>query len=180
MGAMPYEIMSPWHSDPNDALSDIQSSFLAENYDFPEVIQDHLKSSREAVQACEEEGDQYGTLDIFRSDVAYLESIAGQPLPESANERIAILRKIWESGGEGIGNILDITSVSDDGGVDVTRRLPDDEIERLLGTARPLKTDAERLLGLIADQLGRGESVCCPAFEGDSPIGWWFAGYTVD
>ena len=65
------------------------------------------------------------------------------------------------------------------GGIHMTRRLPDEEIEQLLGTTHPLRTDAEKLSGMISDQLGHGESVCRPVHDGDEPCGWWFAGYTV-
>lgn len=180
MGAMPYEQLAPWHPDPNDALHDLQALFLAENYDLAQVIQEHLECSRQAVQSCEEDGDEYGILHIYQADVEYLESIAGGPLPEAPQDRIAILRKIWASGGQGIGNLLDVTSVTDDGGIHVTRRLPDEEIKQLLGTAHPSVADAKKLLGIIADQLGRGESVCCPIYDAEDPCGWWFAGYTVD
>ena len=180
MGAMPYEQLAPWHPDPNDALHDLQATFLADNYDLPRLIQEHLESSREAVRSCEADGDEYGILHIYQADVEYLESIAGEPLPEAPQGRIAILRKIWASGGQGIGNILDVTSVTDDGGVHITRRLPDEEIKRLLGTAQPSVADAKKLLGIIADQLGRGESACCPVYDGEDPCGWWFVGYTVD
>ncbi len=46
-----------------------------------------------------------------------------------------------------------------------------------VATARSV---AEKLLGLIAEQLGRGESVCVPVYEGGKPSGWWFVGYTID
>ena len=110
------------------------------------------QESRQSWTASEADGDKYGTLDIYQADVEYLESIEGQPLPDSPQDRIAILRKIWGSGGEGIGNILDIRSVTDEGGVFVTRRLPAEEVRRYLATARPSKADAKKLLGVIADR----------------------------
>jgi hypothetical protein len=180
MGSMPYQQLAPWHPDPNDSLFDLQATFIAENYDLPQVIQEHLESSREALRICEEDGDEYGILNIYQADVDFLESIAGQTLPEAPQDRISVLRKICKSGGQGIGNILDITSVTDKGGIHVTRRLSDKDVEQLLGTAHPSITDAGKLIGIIADQLGRGESVCCPVYDGDKPRGWWFIGYTID
>lgn len=180
MGAMPYQYLAPWHPDANEALRQLQASFLAEKYDLPELVQQHLESSREAVRSCEADGDEYGILHIYQADVEYLESIAGKPLPDSPQDRIAILRKMWESGGQGIGNILDIASVMEEGGVHVTRRLPEEEIEQYLGTARPSPRQAERLLGLIANKLGRGESVCCPVYKDAKPNGRWIVGYTID
>ena len=180
MGAMPYEILAPWSNDPRDALRALQAAFVDENYDLPALIQEHLESSRQAVQSCQEDGDEYGLLGIYQADLDYLESISGQPIPDAAQDRIAIIRKIWESGGEGVGNILDVARVNDEGGVHVARHMPDAEIEQHLGTSKPSTADAKLLLGKIADQLGRGESVCFPVYDAGEPCGWWIAGYTVD
>ena len=180
MGAMPYENLAPWHDDPRDALTALQSQFLEENYDLPAVLQEHLGSARQAVQSCKDDGDEYGLLDTYQAGLDYLESVTSKPIPDAAAERIRIVRKIWESGGEEVGNILDITDVTDSGGIHVTRRLSDADIQGHLGTSTPSIDDAKQLLGKIADQLGRGESVCFPVYDSGAPCGWWFAGYTVD
>lgn len=180
MGAMPYENLAPWHDDPREALTSLQSQFLNDNYDLPAVLQEHIDSARQAVQSCKNDGDEYGLLDIYQADLDYLESVTSKPIPDSPAERIMIVRKIWESGGEGVGNILDITNVTDAGGIHVTRRMPDAEVQQHLRTSTPSADDAKHLLGKIADQLGRGESVCFPVYDSATPCGWWFAGYTVD
>lgn len=180
MGAMPWQQLAPWNADPTAALRELQATFLAENYDFPRVIEEHLQGAREAVRLTEEQGDEYGILDIYKADLRYLEEIASKPLPDDPRQRIAILRKVWESGAQGIGNVLDVEEVRAEGDVHVTRRMPDKEIQKLLGTATPTRSEAEKLLGLIAEQLGRGESVCVPVYEGGEPSGWWFVGYTID
>lgn len=180
MGAMPWQELGPPNPDPLKSLRELQASYFAKNYDLPRLIEEHLRSAREAVRITEEEGDEYGILDVYKADLKYLEGIAASPLPNDVHQQIVILRKIWESGGQGIGNVLDVENVTDDGGVHIARRMSVEEFTEILGTPMPTRSDAAKLLGLIADKLGRGESVCIPVYESDQQCGWWFAGYTVD
>jgi len=181
MGAMPWQHLAPWDPAPVVALRKLQAAYLAENYDFPSTIDSHLESARESVRITEEEGDEYGILDIYQADLQYLEDVASRPLPTTPEEQIAVLRQIWASDGEGIGNVLDVKGVTAEGGVHVTRRMTANEVAEILGTPTPTPRAAERLLSKIADDLGRGESVCFPVYDDNAkPCGWWFAGYTVD
>lgn len=181
MGATPWQHLAPWDSDPSVALRELQASFLAENYDFPRVINEHLRNARESVRAVEEDGDEYQLLDIYRADLEYLEEVVSTPLPTTPEKQIAILRKVWESGGQGIGNILDVEGVSDEGGIHITRPISAAAVAKTLGTPTPTPREAERYLHLRADDLGRGESVCFPVYDDASrPCGWWFVGYTID
>ncbi len=177
---MPWHELGPPNANPAESLRELQASYFAKNYNLTRLIDEHLKSAREAVRLTEEEGDEYGILDVYKADLEYLEGIAASPLPDDVHQQIAILRKIWESGAQGIGNVLDVENVTDDAGIHIARRMPEEEVVEILGTSKPTQSDAAKLLGLIADELGRGESVCIPVYEGDRQCGWWFAGYTVD
>ena len=180
MGAMPFEILAPWCDDPREALRALQAEFVDENYDLPKLLQEHIDSAKKSVEYCEQDGDEYGLLDDSRAHLAMLESIASKPIPEAAEERVKIVRKIWQYGGEGVGNILDITDVTDAGGMFVARRMLEAEVEQHLGTSQPTAEEGKELLGKIADKLGRAETVCFPVYENDKAVGWWFTGYTLD
>jgi hypothetical protein len=181
MGAERWENLAPWDSDPVIALRKIQASYLAENYNFPQVIDFHLKSKRETVELVEEDGDEYGVLNIYKSDLEYLEKVASRPLPTTPKQQITILRKIYASGGQGIGNILDIERVTAKGGLHVTRRLNSSEVMKVLGTIAPTINEAKQFFDKFASEIDRGDSVCFPVYDENSqPCGWWFAGYTID
>jgi hypothetical protein len=36
------------------------------------------------------------------------------------------------------------------------------------------------IFGQLADNIDRGQCICFPVYEGETPIGWWFAGYSID
>lgn len=180
MGAMPFENLAPWREDPRESLAELQAQYVNQHYDLPTLIQEHLDSARQSVEICTKNGDEYGLLNDYRANLELLESIASQPIPTSASDRVQLVRKIWEFGGEGVGNILDIEDVSDTGGLYITRLMSAGEVESHLGTGTPTVDDAKQLLGKIADTLGRAESVCFPVYEDGQTAGWWFAGYTLD
>lgn len=179
MGASLYHNLAPWHADPNIALQQLQIAFFEQHHDLEQEIQQHLESTRQSVRWCEED-DEHGLLEIYQTDLRRLEGYASQPLPNSPIERIAMLRKMWESGGEGLGNILDLRGVSDAGDYFVARRMRDEELERVLGTSRPAPMQSETDLGAIPDQIDRGQCVCFPVYERDQPCGWQFVGYSID
>ena len=178
MGAMPYQNLAKWDSDPQVALRALQAEFLDANYELPKVLEQHLQSSKQAVECCIADGDEYGVQDIHQSEVDYIESILSKPLPESAEEKIEILRKVWESGGQGIGNILDITEVSERGGILVAKLLSHAEIEKYFGTSLPSISEAGKIYA--KNVIDRGECVCFPIYDLNTPIGWMFVGYTID
>lgn len=180
MGAMPWQHLAPWSAQPGDSLRAFQSTFLAENYDVGVVLGRNMASAREALQTGEAGGDEYELADYYRSELTRLEEAAGRPLPEAAADRVALLREVY---GDEIGNILDVEAVSDVGGVFTCRRLELAEIRELFGVETPTLTQAERALDRVFGALGRGESVCFPVSadgDGSDPIGWFFAGYTLD
>jgi hypothetical protein len=162
------------------ALKQLQAAFVAENYDLPAVIREHLQGSRDAVQSARSEGDPYGLVDTYQADVDYLESIVDRPIPDSAEQRIDMLQRIWASGGEGLGNILDIRGISETDDILTARVLSPDELIDACGTTQPSKDQATKIFGRLADSIDRGQCICFPVYEAETPIGWWFAGYSID
>lgn len=181
MGAMPWQEIGPWREDPNESLRILQSEYLAEKYDLPTLIRQRLESLRTAVRLTEAEGDPYNILKSYKSDQAFLERAASEPLPESPEARISLLREICESSGEGIGDVLDVHSASSEGGHLTSRILSDAELHELVGTVQPTREMASTVFAKLIPRLDRGESVCFRVFTGDGkPSGWCFAGYSID
>jgi len=183
MGAMPWKHVTRWHADPNDALRELQAKFVSEHYpDIPSLIQRHLESARQAAELAQVEGDKYGLAACYREEIAMLEEASRQPLPNDPQARVALIRKMHSNTGEGIGNVLDIESVSDSGDVLNCRRLNDEQMVKIFGTRTPNEgTLDDQKMSSIFVELGRGESVCFPIFDPrEEPKVWVFAGYTVD
>lgn len=184
MGAMPWQEMAPWHSDPKAALEALQIEFLRRNYDLPSLLDEFLDDERQAMELAEADGDPYDLLEECRQNIAFLEDAKRRGAPAEPRQQVRLLQQIYANSGasaDGIGNVMDVISVSDEGGVFVTRRLRDEELVRMFGTATPTRSMAEQSLGMLADETGRAESFCFPVFdESGNPVGWWFAGYSVD
>jgi hypothetical protein len=73
-----------------------------------------------------------------------------------------MIREINADSGEGVGNFLDETSISNRRDFHTAQRLSEEATVRLIGTTRPTLTQARRAVGKINEELGRGESVCFP------------------
>jgi hypothetical protein len=181
MGAMPWENRTAWMDDPADALKAIQRAELEAQGDLRDQIQTQLEGAREAVAATAED-DPYGLAEHYAAELERLERIASQPIPTDLDGRLHLLRTLHESGGEGIGNVLDVTGVSQQGGFFVTKVLGPDELQRTFGTDRPASDWKTQVEPDFFDKIGRGESVCFPLFADDEtdPIEWCFFGYSVD
>ncbi len=130
MGAQLWYHEAPWHPDAGAALKVLQARFLAENYDLPALLPQHLAWARESVAAARGEGDPYGLLDIYQEMVALLERLCSEPIPESPEARIEIVRQINADSGEGVGNVLDVTGVVNQRDVHKAQRLPPQEMVR--------------------------------------------------
>ena len=182
MGATAWKHLAEWNAEPAAALRQLQAKFLEENYDLPSLLRDFLASARHSVQIVKDEGDEYGLRDIYEDDVKKAEAFVAQPLPSQPQERISILRSLFESGGEGIGNVLDVTDVSDEGGLFVTRPLKPTDVRELFGTSSPTLEEADRGVNSLYLRLGRAESVCFPVYDesAQKPVGWYFVGYSAD
>lgn len=183
MGAQLWHHLAPWHPDPGKALLALQSRFLAETYDLPSLIQEHLQSAREAVRLTEEEGDPYELLEFYRRQLTLVEKLSRRPVPAEPQAQIKLLRQLYANSGQGIGNVLDVKRVSARGGLHTARRLAADEVLRLCKTERPTLEQAEAVLHAFAVSLDRGESLCFPVHDAKTPAtpaGWYFVGSTVD
>jgi hypothetical protein len=183
MGAQLWHHRAPWHPSPGESLRALQARFFAAHYKLAAVLREHLDSARQAVALTEAEGDPYDLLDFYREEAALLEKLSRRPLPKDPDARIKLLRKIWASTGQGIGNVLDVLRVSPRSGIYVARRLPAAETARLVGTDRPTAAQARAALGKINEELRRGEVVCFPIYAARDrrrAVGWYFVGNTVD
>lgn len=180
MGAQLWYHFSGPHDLPEHALREIQSKALA-NYDLPSLIQEHLDSMKAAVKACKKD-DQYGLLDYYQDEVAKLKKLAAVEMPSDVEGQLKALRLIYDSSGEGIGNVLDVTGVSNKGSMHVTRLCSEDQLQDLIGVSRPTQAEAEQSISPVNERLGRGDSVCFQIYSDDRsrPIGWYFIGNTID
>ena len=112
MGATPWCHEAPWHGDPRTALKALQARFLEENYDLVALLPQELANAQQSVAAARADGDPYHLVGIYQEQVELLEWLASQPVPDEGEARIEILRQINAYGGQGIGNILDVTGIS--------------------------------------------------------------------
>jgi hypothetical protein len=183
MGAELWYHEAPWHPDPNVALADLQAHFLAENYDLPRVIAQQLISTRDAVKDSKANKEYQFLVELYEEQVQLLEALSSKPIPQDPQEQIKILRQIQAYGGQGIGNILDVTNVSNRRDFPTAEQLPTSEISRLVGTTQPTRVQAEQAIDHLHGELQRGETVCFPIYDdtgGSKSVGWYFVGNTVD
>lgn len=181
MGATLWHYEAPWYPDPADALRALQAKVLAERYDLLTLLPERLRSMRQSVSHLESEGDEYGLLGIYTEQVRLLEGLCSRPIPEDPPERIRILREVEAYGGEGIGNVLDVEGIAGSRDYPTAQRLPEEEVERLVGTTRPTLEQARDLAHRINAELNRGEGVCFPFYDTSGrPAGWYFVGNTID
>jgi hypothetical protein len=180
MGAQLWHHEAPWYPNPADALRALQAQFLAENYNLPLLLPQHLQMARNTVAATKADGDEYGLLNLYEEQVRVLEDLNNRPIPQDPQAQIEILRKIHEDTGQGISNVLDVREVSQERDVFTAQRLSEAEIVRLVGTAGPTLAQAQNSVYKINEELGRGECVCFPVYEKDEPMGWYFVGNTAD
>jgi hypothetical protein len=180
MGAQLWYHEAPWHPDPGAALKALQARIFAEGYDLTKQLPQELAWARETVAATEKEGDPYELLDMYRRKVELLERLCSQPVPEDVEARIDIVRKLLADSGQGIGNVLDVKRVTDRRDFLTAERLSEPEMKRLVGAARPDRRQAQQAVSKINEELGRGECVCFPMYDGGQPAGWYFVGNTID
>jgi hypothetical protein len=180
MGAELWYHEAPWHADAGAALKALQARFLADHYDLPTLLPQHLAWARESVAAAEKKGDPYGVLEIYQEAVELLERLCNEPIPDSPEAQIEIVRRINANSGQGIGNVLDVTAVTDRREVHEAQRLDAQEMVRLVGDAQPTLAQAAGAIDKINEESGRGECVCFPVYENGKPIGWYFVGNTID
>jgi hypothetical protein len=180
MGAQLWYHEAPWHPDADEALKLLQARFLAENYDLRALLPQHLAWARDSVAAAEAEGDPYGLLEMYQEKVWLVQELCSQPIPESPEAQIEIVRRINADNGEGIGNVLDVTGVAEHRDIQKAQRLSPQETVRLVGNTQPTLAQACNAVSKINEELGRGECVCFPVYDKGRPVAWYFVGNTID
>jgi hypothetical protein len=182
MGAELWYHEAPWHPDAAKALQALQARFLAENYDLPALLPQHLIWARDAAAAARADGDPYGLVDLYEEQVRLLERLNSQPVPRDPQAQIEVLRQIHALSGQGISNVLDVKGLSEEREVFATQRLTQAETVRFVGTERPAVAQARNAIANINGALGRGEFVCFPVYDdaGRQPVAWYFVGNTFD
>jgi hypothetical protein len=181
VGAQLWYHKAPWREDPEEALRALQAQVLREKYDLPTVLKEHIDSAREAVRLSEAD-DPYDLLEFYRQELDRLEQLASRPIPNDPRRQVEVVRRVFASSGQGVGDVLDVTGVSRRGGVHVAKRLAAKEVRRLCGVERPDLNQARAAVPKINEELGRGESVCFSIYaaKGTKPAGWYFVGNTID
>lgn len=85
-----------------------------------------------------------------------------------------------ESELDGTASVLDIHALGDAPEPGVCWVPSGEELEAAGGTATPARVEAEELVEALAEELGRGESVCVVAYAGREPKVVFFAGWSFD
>src|SRR5262245_15817733 len=103
MGAMFWHHDTPWTADPLEDLKDVQAAFFDEHYDLETLLSGKLENMRNAVRACDEDGDRYNLRGFYAEQVDQFERLLARPFPSTAEKRIRLLRKIEAAAGDEIG-----------------------------------------------------------------------------
>jgi len=180
MGATLWYHETPWNDDPACALSALQAEFVDANYDLAALIPQHLEWARESVAQCEADGDEYGLLDMYRTQLELLERLSGEPIPDDPRARVEIVRQLHSDTGQGVGNVIDLTGVSKQREFFRAQVLDVREIQGFTGNPQPTIAEARAAISKINCELGRGECVCFPMYDGKTPAGWMFVANTID
>ena len=183
MGAMPWQIVGPYHSDTTEALRAVQAELFQREYNLERLLEERIANAQDSVRDTDAD-DEYGLLETYRESLKQLEEIKRQPLPANVHEQIRLLRRIETIGYGEIGNVLDMEGVFEKHQHRKVVPLSSPELQDIFGTIHPSREHmtAERL-DKIYNSIDRGEAVCFPIFQSppsQQPIGWYFVGYTVD
>jgi hypothetical protein len=180
MGAQLWQHIAGPHASPVQALREIQLQVLAEQ-DLRGLLASQLESARGAVELTEQD-DEYGLLDFYREELAKFEELTEAGIPDDPEDQIAMLRRMNESSGQGIGNVLDVIGISIDGGMHVTRPCFQPELQDSFGLNHPTRREAASAVSQINERLERGESICFQIYADDRATcaGWMFVGNTID
>jgi hypothetical protein len=180
MGAQLWHHQASWNASPLAALKELQAQFVTTNYDLATLLPKELADARESLKAAKEDGDPYDLCGIYQARVELLERLCSRPIPEDAEPRVQILRQINAATGDSVGNVLDVSGISKKREELSAQRLDDSEIEHFTGANCPTLARARESVDKINEELGRGEAVCFPFYENDTPAGWYFVGNTGD
>jgi hypothetical protein len=182
MGAMPWQLLSPYHGDPGVALRVALAEFFEANYDLAQTLAGRIRATEEAVPVTEQE-DEYRTAWTHRDSQRKLRRIEARPLPRGVHRHIRLVRRIEALGSAEVGNILDVRGIARRREPGKVYPLSSKEVQALFGTDRPTRQHADDRLYSVYHMLERGEAVCFRVYRARKPripLAWYFVGYTVD
>lgn len=180
MGATYWEAITPYEDSPEQALRKAQVRFFREaGYDLPKYLARRIEDMTQSVRSCEED-DPYDLLGFYSNALDHFKQMMARGVPEEPEAQIDLLRRIEETSGDWVGNILDMTTVSQDQEPGSVQRLSPERMEQVFGTASPTLQEVRKGMANLADSIHRGTAVCLPVYEDGQPVSWFFAGYSVD
>ena len=178
MGATLWQHQVPWQADLAAALRALQAERFQRKYDFAAELETWCKDAESVITLQQADGDPFDLVAIYTERLQTIRQIAEAPLPQTVEQKIALLRDVRP---EGYGDVLDITRIDEAGGLFVMRPLTTQQHEALFGTARPTLSVINRSLPVLAEQIDRGEAIAIAAFQAPGPpTHWVFAGCSVD
>lgn len=180
MGASYWEAVTEYHGEVEDALRHAQiQCFREAGYDVPKLLAERVEDMVEAVRSCEED-DPYDLIDVYRDSLQEYRQMAARGVPEEPGAQIELLRRIEAISSDCVGNILDMTGISQDPEEGKVQRLSPEQIREKFGTANPSLHEARNGMKKVAGSISRGTAICFPVYEDGSPVAWLFAGYSAD
>jgi hypothetical protein len=182
MGAMPWQIIGPYNTDPRVALAKIQSQYLDHNYDLPATIANAVESAEACVAAVQDK-DEYNLLETYAAILRDVKEIAREPVPDDKDSQIKLLRKIENARGNPLDNILDIQGVSDQIREWHVFPLPTQQIAKCFGTTRPSQLITDKILNKAYDLIDRAQAISIVLYRQRKPrrpVQIMYIGYTAD
>lgn len=180
MGATPWEAITPYEESPEQALRKAQVWFFRQaGYDVPKLLDQRIRDMTEAVRSCEKD-DPYDLLDFYSDALDQYRHMMARGVPEEPEAQIDQLRQIEQISGDWIGNILDMTTFSQDQEPGSVQRLSPERMEQFFGKASPTLQEVRTGMDRLADSIHRGTAVCLPVYQDGQPVSWFFAGYAAD
>jgi hypothetical protein len=131
-------------------------------------FEEDFQSALEKLKAQEFAAGRY-----FPVNDEFFESDFGGEVPES----IADAREMADA--EGTGSILDIDRVGDSADYCVVRRFTATDLESYFQSATP-DEQLVKSSNTFYEDIGRGQGVCFPVYEGNKAVAICFAGYSFD
>ena len=176
MGAESWESRTKWIEDPVVALRLIQEAELTKYLSLEDEIAQGLRHYRQYEEAADDLGD------MILQPLAVFKRLSKETVPTDFEGKLNVLRLIRDSDGSGIGNVLDIRSISSEGNTFVAQLLNEREMLALLGTSQPGDDWLNYVTAEFRRQVGRADSICFPIYDetGTIKVEWCFFGFSLD
>ncbi len=180
MGATYWEAVTGYDEVLEEALRRVQIQVYREaGHDLPRRLSERVESMAQAVRWCEED-DPYNLLGFYRDALGQYRQMAAGGVPEEPEAQIRLLRAIETVSGDRVGNILDMTGVSEGQEEGKIQRLSTGRMEEAFGTASPSLHEARRAMVGLVESIPRGTAICFPVYEAGRPMAWFLAGCSAD